>query len=179
MREPVAPLDASMPVQVVGHSDPAAQRRCESSRGHVVENVRFAQESSCPFAVFAYLYVAPHVNGIALRRTAEIDAPRTGVGTVPRTVPGAIQIASWNGSPAAFSWPIAGPSSSEAATAIVGLNPEGTAKPVCEVVWKPTCAATRSATSAAIPKPVPNAVCGVIRRPSSAADRNHAATSNC
>ena len=100
---------------------------------------------------------------MARREQAEVDAPRTTVGTVPGTVPGATQIASRIGVWTAISWLIAGPNASGAATAIVSLNPEGTARLVWTVIRKPICAVTRSAISAAIPKPVPNAVRGVIR----------------
>jgi hypothetical protein len=85
------------------------------------------------------------------------------MGTVLRTVPGAIQIGSRTGTRTAFSWPITGPSSSEVTTAIASLNPKGTARLVWKVIRKPIGMGTRGAIPAAIPKPVPNSVRGVIR----------------
>jgi hypothetical protein len=132
-------------------------------------NLWFAQESSTHPSPFAYLYEMALVSGMALGEQVEIDAPRTAVGTVPGTVPGAIQIASRIGVWTAILWLIAGPNASGTATAIVSLNPEGTARLVRKVIWRPICAATRGATPAAIPKSVPNAVCAAIRRPTFAA----------
>ena len=49
---------------------------------------RFAVVFSRHCGVFLHLFVPWHVSGIAFRREAEIDTPRTGGGTVPGTVPG-------------------------------------------------------------------------------------------
>jgi hypothetical protein len=138
-------------------------------RSHISAEARFAQEFSCHFVIFPHLYEVAHVSETRARKAAQNEAPRVGLGTVLRTVPGAIQIASWTGSPSANSRPTADSKARGTARAVVSPNLAPTSRPVRKVIWIPTCAATRSATSSAIPKPVPNPVRGTIRRPTFAA----------
>jgi len=70
---------------------------------------------------------------MALRKQAEIDAPRATLGTVPGTVPGVIQTVFPAGSPAAISSPTSCSKAGGAAAVTVSLNLKGTSGPVRKV----------------------------------------------
>jgi hypothetical protein len=71
-------------------SGPAAPHGRRPSYSYMSTEARFAQVSSSDFGAFAYLFVASHLSETVGVKQAGIDAPRTGLGTVLRTVQGAI-----------------------------------------------------------------------------------------
>ena len=93
-----------------------------------------AKESSSHFGSISQLNVTPHVSGIVALRHAEIDAPRTALGTVPGTVRRAVLIgvSGWT-FPAILR---------AVCTAIAGL------------CWKVTCGWTLAATADTISQPI-------------------------
>ena len=122
--------------------------RARLSHGHAQRNGRFAREFSFHFEAHAYLFVESHLSETACRKRAGIDVPRTGLGTVPRTVPGVtlMGICRWTSS--AILRPVC------AATA--GPYRKVTCGQILAAIANPTCRSIRIATR----KLICGAICG-------------------
>ncbi len=147
-------------------SGPAAPRGRRPSYSYVVAKPRFVQESSCPFSAFVYLIVASHFSETVRRKQAGNDAPRTGVGTVPGTVPGVTLIGVCRWTSLAVLRPISTVRGRVTQRRTCGQMATVTDYPTCRsnrvAALRPMCGVTRTAVPSLVPNSVRGVVCRVI-----------------